>query len=312
MSGTSSRKLLAVPWLLQSTQPLRVRAIGFVVRNNIADTTDWNWSNGLYGQPGVKIHNNTCYRSDVNADGKAICVSPNGADECYNNVMYAPNWTGGIRSSGSIRLPVTARASRTIWTTAADWQYHRATRSSPAVHQIPADFTPELAPNWSTQGGGFPGSSTTTSATAALELPMWVPSSEVHRRHVLGCRFPSFRSRLRLPGRSRLLLLAAADSGSRSAADSCSCPQPAPAPLPPTSSGGGDWVDTQAGNSMAEDDSLFQVVDLGGNEVFGTSSTQTNIHSHYITSAECWVVGLRVPRSNAHHGSKRGNRRHRS
>ena len=31
-----------------------------------------------------------------------------------------------------------------------------------------------------------------------------------------------------------------------------------------------------------EDDTLFQVFDLGGNNVFGTTSTQRNIHSHYV------------------------------
>jgi len=35
---------------------------------------------------------------------------------------------------------------------------------------------------------------------------------------------------------------------------------------------------------MVEDDSLFGVADLGGNHVFGTSSTKTNIHSHYVSS----------------------------
>ena len=43
------------------------------------------------------------------------------------------------------------------------------------------------------------------------------------------------------------------------------------------------WVDTAAGNSMNEDDMLFGVSDLGGNRVLGTTSTETNIHSHYIT-----------------------------
>jgi hypothetical protein len=41
------------------------------------------------------------------------------------------------------------------------------------------------------------------------------------------------------------------------------------------------WLDTAANNSMAENDSLFEVFDLSGNKVFGTTSTQTNIHSHY-------------------------------
>jgi len=40
------------------------------------------------------------------------------------------------------------------------------------------------------------------------------------------------------------------------------------------------WLDTAANNSMAEDNDLFQVDDFNGQRVFGTSSTQTNIHSH--------------------------------
>ena len=68
--------------------------IRFEIRNNIADTTGWDWTTGFMGGADIKIHNNTCYRSDAIADGKAICVFPNGAKECYNNVMYAPNWTG--------------------------------------------------------------------------------------------------------------------------------------------------------------------------------------------------------------------------
>ena len=43
-----------------------------------------------------------------------------------------------------------------------------------------------------------------------------------------------------------------------------------------------DWLDTEAGNSMVEDDSLFKVFELSGEKVFGTTSTQTNIHSHYV------------------------------
>ena len=40
------------------------------------------------------------------------------------------------------------------------------------------------------------------------------------------------------------------------------------------------WIDTGADNSMAENDSLFKVLDSSGNKVFGTSSTDPNIHSH--------------------------------
>jgi hypothetical protein len=42
-----------------------------------------------------------------------------------------------------------------------------------------------------------------------------------------------------------------------------------------------DWLDTAANNSMAEDDRLFQIYALGGETVFGTTSTKPNIHSHY-------------------------------
>ena len=45
-----------------------------------------------------------------------------------------------------------------------------------------------------------------------------------------------------------------------------------------------NWVDTQAGSSLVPDDSLFKVVDLGGNKAFGTESPLNNIHSHYISS----------------------------
>jgi hypothetical protein len=43
------------------------------------------------------------------------------------------------------------------------------------------------------------------------------------------------------------------------------------------------WVDTKARASMSRDDSLFKVVDRGGNRVFGTTSTANGIHSHYLT-----------------------------
>jgi hypothetical protein len=67
--------------------------VRWVYRNNIADVTSWKWGAGFVGQRGVKIYNNTCYRSDSVTEGSAQCVNPNGADECRNNVMYAPNWT---------------------------------------------------------------------------------------------------------------------------------------------------------------------------------------------------------------------------
>ena len=40
------------------------------------------------------------------------------------------------------------------------------------------------------------------------------------------------------------------------------------------------WLDTGAKNSLVQDDSLFGVMDVGGNRVFGTSSGKLNIHSH--------------------------------
>jgi uncharacterized repeat protein (TIGR02543 family) len=42
-----------------------------------------------------------------------------------------------------------------------------------------------------------------------------------------------------------------------------------------------DFLDTGAGNSLTEDDSLFAVQLLEGEQVLATSSTQINIHSHY-------------------------------
>jgi uncharacterized repeat protein (TIGR02543 family) len=42
-----------------------------------------------------------------------------------------------------------------------------------------------------------------------------------------------------------------------------------------------DWLDTGAGNSLEEED-LFEVLNLGGGRVFGTTSTAANIHSHYV------------------------------
>jgi hypothetical protein len=55
------------------------------------------------------------------------------------------------------------------------------------------------------------------------------------------------------------------------------------------------WVDTGANDSLVPDDSLFQVVDRDGNRVFGTTSSQADIHSHYLTagSAEWSAYELR-------------------
>ena len=45
-----------------------------------------------------------------------------------------------------------------------------------------------------------------------------------------------------------------------------------------------NWFDTQAENSMVEDNSLFKVFTINNQKVFGTTSTLRNIHSHHITS----------------------------
>ena len=42
------------------------------------------------------------------------------------------------------------------------------------------------------------------------------------------------------------------------------------------------WVDTRSNNSMATDDSLFAISDVAGTRAFGTASTASNIHSHYL------------------------------
>jgi hypothetical protein len=54
------------------------------------------------------------------------------------------------------------------------------------------------------------------------------------------------------------------------------------------------WVDTRAGNSMVEDDSLFSVTTLSGNRVFSTSSTQINIHSHYVDGGSAGWSGYEL------------------
>ncbi len=44
------------------------------------------------------------------------------------------------------------------------------------------------------------------------------------------------------------------------------------------------WFDTVASTSNIENDSLFRVFQVGEDLVFGTTSTQTNIHSHFVGS----------------------------
>jgi hypothetical protein len=46
--------------------------------------------------------------------------------------------------------------------------------------------------------------------------------------------------------------------------------------------GANDWLDTQRDNSLLEDDSLFNVVDLNGSMALTTQSADTDIHSHYV------------------------------
>jgi len=46
-----------------------------------------------------------------------------------------------------------------------------------------------------------------------------------------------------------------------------------------------NWVDTGANNSLVPNDTLFNVKQVGTDLVFGTDSTATNIHSHYVTPA---------------------------
>ena len=51
-----------------------------------------------------------------------------------------------------------------------------------------------------------------------------------------------------------------------------------------------DWLDTAEGNSLSEDDSLFKILSLDGQRVFGTTQTRTtNIHSHYVgAGSDSW------------------------
>ncbi|HNO76814.1 MAG TPA: PKD domain-containing protein [Phycisphaerae bacterium] len=43
-----------------------------------------------------------------------------------------------------------------------------------------------------------------------------------------------------------------------------------------------NWFDTGANNSLSQNNGLFKVQTASGNKVLGTTSTQTNIHSHYV------------------------------
>ncbi len=46
------------------------------------------------------------------------------------------------------------------------------------------------------------------------------------------------------------------------------------------------WFDTSANNSLGENGSLFSVMKVGEDVAFGTSSTRTNIHSHYLGAGD--------------------------
>lgn len=50
------------------------------------------------------------------------------------------------------------------------------------------------------------------------------------------------------------------------------------------------WLDTRENNSLVEDDSLFEVRSLGGNEVLTTMSTRADIHSHVSGNGEAWTA----------------------
>jgi len=52
----------------------------------------------------------------------------------------------------------------------------------------------------------------------------------------------------------------------------------------------GGWIDTKERHSLAVNDALFKVASIGGSKAFGTTSTQPNIHSHYVTAeSERWT-----------------------
>jgi hypothetical protein len=52
-----------------------------------------------------------------------------------------------------------------------------------------------------------------------------------------------------------------------------------------------DWFDTASGKSLLEDDAMFKIMNVGGQNVFGTDQTgTTNIHSHYVgTGSANWT-----------------------
>jgi PKD repeat protein len=52
------------------------------------------------------------------------------------------------------------------------------------------------------------------------------------------------------------------------------------------------WLDTGANNSMVANDSLFKVYEVGGQMAFGTTSTLSDIHSHYVGASYDAGVGF--------------------
>ncbi|MEM9514942.1 MAG: GDSL-type esterase/lipase family protein, partial [Actinomycetota bacterium] len=66
------------------------------------------------------------------------------------------------------------------------------------------------------------------------------------------------------------------------------------------------WLDTGAWNSLAEDDSLFSVSTVDGSQVLGTSSSGSNIHSHYVaesmSAADGFVLSGRMQMTAASSG----------
>jgi hypothetical protein len=66
-----------------------------------------------------------------------------------------------------------------------------------------------------------------------------------------------------------------------------------------------DWLDTQAGNSMIEDSSLFSIASFSGESSLSTQSEATNIHSHFVGSPNIWsnvVIRGRMAASSANSG----------
>jgi|GEM_PF-1803526 len=62
----------------------------------------------------------------------------------------------------------------------------------------------------------------------------------------------------------------------------CSPGEITPTPTEQPSTAFDDWLDTDAHNSLAENDDLFNVVDLEGAQVLGTTSSLEDIHSHFV------------------------------